>query len=146
MQPLLGRACSCFTLPAAPCTGCVCLNHTGTHRCSWYNTWGESGYLRMIKTPWNNTKHPKLYWNGIYSASRPIVATISPPPGKSTARTTGDPCAPPPPSPPSAAQNWPFIPGANVRFNATIPPLMPKPWNVDDYIFMVKKRTEGEAG
>ena len=35
--------------------------------------WGEKGYLRMRKQAWQGGP-VGIYWEGIYSASRPIVS------------------------------------------------------------------------
>ena len=36
-------------------------------------TWGEQGYVRLRKQPWQGGP-AGIYWEGIYSASRPIVS------------------------------------------------------------------------
>ena len=41
--------------------------------CSWGVNWGEKGYLRMRKQAWQGGP-VGIYWEGIYSASRPIVS------------------------------------------------------------------------
>ena len=40
---------------------------------SWGTTWGENGYVRMRKQAWQGGP-AGLYWEGIYSASRPIIS------------------------------------------------------------------------
>ena len=35
--------------------------------------WGEQGYVRLRKQPWQGGP-AGIYWEGIYSASRPIVS------------------------------------------------------------------------
>ena len=44
---------------------------------SWGSQWGEDGYVRMSKTRWVGGPSG-LYWQGIYSASRPVVGKGEP--------------------------------------------------------------------
>ena len=43
----------------------------------WGTGWGENGYVRMSKQPWVGGPSG-LYWQGIYSASRPVVKNGEP--------------------------------------------------------------------
>ena len=36
--------------------------------CSWGTSWGVSGYLYMLRTPWGAAAPKSQYWAGIYSA------------------------------------------------------------------------------
>ena len=67
--------CTAASIPVAvltTCAGAASLLDPLPPGCSWGTGWGESGYVRMSKLAWVGGP-AGLYWQGIYSASRPVI-------------------------------------------------------------------------